>query len=57
LGRAKKWFSTPKPSEWLWGSISLLFNEYQYPFNKVKWPAREADHSYLSSSEVKNEWS
>jgi hypothetical protein len=37
----------PPPVQWVPGALSL----------EVKWPGREADHSLLSSAEVKNEWS
>jgi hypothetical protein len=37
--------------------LSLLFNGYWSPSNKVKEPEREVDHSFPPSSEFKNEWS
>jgi hypothetical protein len=37
----------------LWGPRSLL----SIVFQGVKWPGHEADHSPLSSAEVKNAWS
>ena len=41
-----------KPSDRLWGPLSLLFNGY----SGVKQPEREGDHSLRPSADVKNEW-
>jgi hypothetical protein len=50
---AVEFFSSPPPPERLWGPLSLLSNGYKGSFSGVKRPGREADHSPLSSAEVK----
>jgi hypothetical protein len=40
----------------LWGPPSPLSNVHREPFPEIKqWPGRDADHSPLSSADVKNE--
>jgi hypothetical protein len=52
-GRGSEFFSSPQLPDWLWGTPSLLTNGYL----GVKQLVCEADHSPLSSTEVKNAWS
>jgi hypothetical protein len=48
--------SSPRP-DWLWDPLRLLSNGYRELFPPgVKRQGREADHSSLSSAEVKNAW-
>jgi hypothetical protein len=54
---SKRFFSSPKCPDWLWGLPSLLFNEYWGSLLGVKWPGCKVNHSPLSSAKVKNEWS
>jgi len=53
--RAKRFFSSPKRPDLLWGPPSLLFNGRQLSFPKVKQPGRAVNHSPPASAEVKNE--
>ena len=53
-GRGKRFLSSPKSSDLLWGTLSLLFKEYLGPFPGVRQVEREVDHSSPSSAEVKN---
>jgi hypothetical protein len=46
-------FSSPRRPERLWGSPSLLSNEYRALSPKVKRPEREADHLPPTSAKVK----
>jgi len=43
--------------EWLCSPLSLLFNGHWVFFVGIKQLGSEADHSPLSSAEVKKEWS
>jgi hypothetical protein len=55
--RGKRFFSTPKCPDQLWGPPSLLISGYQELFPGgwgVKQSGHEADHSLPSSAEVKN---
>jgi len=36
---------------------SHLFSEYRDYFSRVKWPRSDVDHSLLSNTEIRNEWS
>jgi len=56
-GKGKKFFSSPKCPDWLWGPTILLYRGYWGFFKEVKQPGCEVDHSPPSSAEVKNEWS
>jgi hypothetical protein len=53
-GRGKGFLFTPQRSDWLWGPPSLLFDGNRGLFLKGKAAGREAEHSSLSSGEVKN---
>jgi hypothetical protein len=54
-GAGWEFFSSPPRPERLWGPPSLLSNGYRGALSlRVKQPGREADHSPLSSAEVKN---
>jgi hypothetical protein len=54
--RDKRFTSSPKCVDWLWGSLSLLLSRYWGALlHGVKWPSYEADHSPLSSYEVEYE--
>jgi hypothetical protein len=50
--RDKNFFSSPKPSDGLWGPPSHLFNGYE-----VKNAGCEVNLSFPSVAQVKNEWS
>jgi hypothetical protein len=54
-GRSKRAFSSLQCPDQLWGPISLLSNWYQGLFPVGKATEHEADHSPLSSTEVKND--
>ena len=54
--REKRFFYSPKCSEWLWGPFSLL-SMYAEIFPGDQAARRDDDHSPQSSAEVKNEWS
>jgi hypothetical protein len=53
-GMGKRFFSSPWLADRLWGIPSLLYNRTGGCFPGVKRQGREADHSPLSSAEVKN---
>jgi hypothetical protein len=54
--RSKRFLSTPQRPDQLWGPPSPLSNGYGGSFSEVKRPGREADHSPLTSAEVKKMW-
>jgi hypothetical protein len=56
-GWGKRVFSSPKFPGQLLGLHSLLISVYNASSTGVKWPGCEADHSPLSTAEIKNEWS
>jgi hypothetical protein len=55
-GRSKRFFSSPKCPDQLWGLPSLLFNGYWGSFPGVKRLENEVNHLLPSSAEVKDEW-
>ena len=57
LGWGKRFLSTVKHPDLLWGLPTLLFDGYWGFFQGIKWPGHEIDHSPPSSAEVKDEWS
>jgi hypothetical protein len=57
-GRAKKFFSSPKRSDRLWGPPRPLIKWVAWDLSsRVKGPKRELNHSLPSNTEVKNDWS
>jgi hypothetical protein len=48
---------SPKRSDRLWGTPSLVFNGYRDTVTGVVRPGREADHPSSPSAKVKNGWS
>ena len=59
LHKFKRFFSSPKRPEQLWGPYSLLFNRHlgrgSFALGEM-WSGREASHTPFSA-EVNNEWS
>jgi hypothetical protein len=55
LSRGKRFSSSPKCIDGLWGPHSLVFRGYWLVSLGGNWPERETAKS--SSAEVKNEWS
>jgi len=55
--QGRDFFSSPPCSDWLWGSVHLLFNDKIFFTPGVKQLGREADHSPPFSAEIKNAWS
>lgn len=51
-----KFFSSPKRSDRLCGSPSLLYKGKRHFIPGVKRAGREIDHSPTSSAEIKNGW-
>jgi hypothetical protein len=49
-------FSSPRRPDGFWGPPSLLSNGYRELSVGVKRPGREADHSPLTTADVKNTW-
>jgi len=43
--KGKRFMSSPKCADWLWGPLTLLFNGYQGSFPGVQWLGHDADHS------------
>lgn len=56
-GRGKRWFCSPWCHDELHSPTSPLLYEYRVSFPRVKQPRSEANHSPLSSDQVKIEWS
>jgi len=56
-GSGKRFLSSPKYPDRLWGPPSLLFNRYRGSVPAEKRSGRDIDHSPPYSTEVKNEWS
>jgi len=56
-GRGKRCFCSPRCHDQLYCPTSLLLNGYRVSFPRVKQPRSEANHSPLSSDQVKNKWS
>jgi len=53
----KRFFSSPKHADWLWGSPSLLCSGFQVSFLVVEKLACDIYHPLPSGADVKNEWS
>jgi len=53
----RRFFSSPKCSDWLWGIHLLLFSEYWVYFLGVKSLGHDFNLSPLPIAEVRNEWS
>jgi hypothetical protein len=53
-GTNKRFFSSPKRPDPLWGSHSLLLNGYRGSFPGINWPGRHVHLQDLSSSKDKN---
>jgi len=51
------YFSSPKHTDWFWGTPSFLVNRYWRALLGSKCPQREVKNSLPSSTEVKNKWS
>lgn len=56
-GRGKMFLYSPKFSERLWGTPSVLSNRYWRVFPSGKTAGAWSDFTLLSSAEVENEWS
>ena len=56
-GRGKICFCSPRCHNQLYSPNNLLSYGYGVSFPRVKQPRSEANHSPLSSDQVKNEWS
>jgi hypothetical protein len=56
-GEAEDLFTFRKCPDRLWGTRSPVFQGYGVSFLEVKWPEREGDHSFVSSTDVKNKCS
>jgi hypothetical protein len=56
-GARNRRVSSPKRPRRLRGPSSLLFIEYWHPFQGIKRPGRDVDHTSPSSGEIKKEWS
>jgi len=54
LGAGARYFSLPSVEA---GLVPVQPTAYSVLFPVVKWPERNADHSPLSTAEIKNEWS
>jgi len=55
--KGKRFFSSPKCPDWLWGVCYLLFSKYRVYFLGVKCLGHDVHPSPLPSSEVKKLWS
>ena len=56
-GARNRRFSSPKRPRRLRGPSSLLCNGYRRPFQVIKRPWRDVDHTSPSSGEINKEWS
>jgi len=56
-GARNRRFSSPKRPRRLRGPSSLLCYGYRRPFQGIKRPWRDVDHTTSSSGEIKKEWS
>lgn len=54
LGKAPKFFLSPKRPNELEDPPCLLCNEYGAPLSVTKGPGRDVHHSHLSSAEAEN---
>jgi hypothetical protein len=54
--QGKRFVSSPKLPDGLWGPSSLIFNGYRGYFTGVKRLGQEVDSSPTSNVEVKNKW-
>jgi hypothetical protein len=54
FGRGQRFFLSPQRPDQFWDPSNLLQSGYRGAPTGVKCPGREADHSLLSSAEVKN---
>jgi hypothetical protein len=52
----KRFYSSPKRPDMLWGPPSPLRSVYRGSSPGLKRPGRDIDHSSLSSAEVENKW-
>ena len=55
--RVKRFFSSPKHPDQLWGPLSFLFIGYWGSFMGVKLQGHEVNHPHPSSAKVKSAWS
>jgi hypothetical protein len=55
--RGKRFFFSPKPTDYLWGSASILLNGQWSRLPEAKQPGNEVNHSPMSSAQVMNGWS
>jgi hypothetical protein len=56
-GRSKRFFSSSKRPECLWGPLVLICDLYPDSFQGIKLSGREANHSHPYIAEARNEWS
>jgi len=54
--RGKRFFSSPKHLDWLWGLPSCIFDANQGPFPDVKGLGYDVEHPHPSNTKAKNEW-
>ena len=57
ISKGKRFSSSPKCHDWLWGAPSPLFSDHQFSPLEVKLLEREFDYSTPFSAEDSNEWS
>jgi hypothetical protein len=56
-GTGKRYFSSPRPPDHVWGPSIPLFSGSQCSFPAVKMPGRDVHNSTPPSAQVKNKWS